>query len=108
MPCASGVIASATASTTASYGQTRLDISLIIWTSEEEKESRLRNVLSRQRIPYDPRDFARIERLLVEHGYLTALESWGRIGGYACDFNDDAICDLILAEIYHPKNLKVA
>ena len=86
----------------------RLDISLIIWTSEQEKESRLRNVLSRQSIPYDPRDFARIERLLVEHGYLTALESWGRIGGYACDFNDDAICDLILAEIYQPKNLKVA
>ena len=86
----------------------RLDISLIIWTSEEEKESRLRNVLSRQRIPYDPRDFARIEKLLLEYGYLTALESWGRIGGYACDFNDDAICDLILAEIYQPKNLKVA
>ena len=36
------------------------------------------------------------------------LKSWGKIGGYACDFNDDAICDLILAEIYHPKNLKVA
>ena len=86
----------------------RLDVSLIIWTSEEEKESRLRNILSRQRIPYDPHDFARIEKLLVEHGYLTALESWGNIAGYACDFNDDAICDLILAEIYHPKNLKVA
>jgi hypothetical protein len=86
----------------------RLDISLIIWTSEQEKESRLRNVLSRQRIPYDPRDFARIEKLLLEYGYLTALRSWGKIGGYACDFNDDAICDLILAEVYHPKNLKAA
>src|SRR5271157_6599171 len=86
----------------------RLDTSLIIWTSEEEKESRLRNILSRQRIPYDPHDLGRIEKLLVEHGYLTALESWGSIAGYACDFNDDAICDLILAEIYHSKNLKVA
>src|SRR5271157_1807980 len=37
----------------------RLDISLIIWTSEEEKESHLRNVLFRQRIPYDFHDFAR-------------------------------------------------
>ena len=86
----------------------RLDVSLIIWTSEEEKEFRLRNVLSRQRIPYDPRDFARIEKLLLEYGYLASLKSWGKIGGYACDFNDDAICDLILAEIYHSKSLKVA
>jgi hypothetical protein len=73
-----------------------------------EEQSRLRNILSRQRIPYDPHDLGRIEKLLVEHGYLTALESWGSIAGYACDFNDDAICDLILAEIYHSKNLKVA
>ena len=81
----------------------RLDISLIIWTSEKEKESRLRNVLSRQRIPYDPHDFVRIEKLLLEHGYLAPLKSWGSIAGYACDFNDDAICDAILAEIYHPR-----
>jgi hypothetical protein len=86
----------------------RLDVSLIIWTSEDEKESRLRNILSRQRIPYDPRDFARIERLLLEYGYLTALKSWGSIGGYACDFNDDAICDLILSEVYNPKTRKAA
>ena len=86
----------------------RLDVSLIIWTSEEEKEARLRNLLSRQRIPYDPRDFARIEKLLLEYGYLTSLQSWGRIGGYACDFNDDAICDLILAEVYQAKKLKAA
>jgi len=86
----------------------RLDTSLIIWTSEEEKESRLRTILSRQRIPYDPHDLGRLERLLVEHGYLTALESWGSIGGYTCDFNEDAICDLILAEIYHAKTRKVA
>ena len=86
----------------------RLDVSLVIWTSEEEKESRLRNVLSRQRIPYDPRDFAHIEKLLLEYGYLTVLRSWGKIGGYACDFNDDAICDLILAEVYHTKTRKVA
>ena len=86
----------------------RLDVSLIIWTSEEEKESRLRNVLFRQRIPYDPSDFARIEKILLEYGYLTSLQSWGKIGGYACDFSDDAICDLILAEVYHSKNLKVA
>ena len=59
----------------------RLDASLIIWTSEEEKRSRLRNILSRHRIPYDPRDLGRIEKLLVEHGYLTALESWGRSPG---------------------------
>ena len=86
----------------------RLDTSLIIWTSEEEKRSRLRNILSRQRIPYDPHDLGRIEKLLVEHGYLTALESWGSIAGYACDFNDDAICDLIIAEIYRSQTRKVA
>jgi hypothetical protein len=86
----------------------RLDTSLIIWTSEEEKRSRLRNILSRHRIPYDPHDLGRIEKLLVEHGYLTVLESWGSIAGYACDFNDDAICDLIIAEVYHSKNLRVA
>ena len=86
----------------------RLDTSLIIWTSEEEKQSRLRNVLSRQRIPYDPHDLGRIEKLLVEHGYLTALASWGSIAGYACNFNDDAICDLIIAEIYHSQTRKVA
>lgn len=86
----------------------RLDISLIIWTSEQERQSRLRNILSRQRIPYDPQDLARIEKLLLKHGYLAPLKSWGMIGGYACDFNDDAICDLILAEIYHPQARKVA
>ena len=86
----------------------RLDTSLIIWTSEEEKRSRLRNILSRQRIPYDPHDLGRIEKLLVEHGYLTALASWGSIAGYACDFNDDAICDLIIAEIYRSQTRKVA
>ena len=86
----------------------RLDTSLIIWTSEEEKRSRLRNILSRRRIPYDPHDLGRIEKLLVEHGYLMALESWGSIAGYACDFNDDAICDLIIAEIYRSKTRKVA
>jgi hypothetical protein len=86
----------------------KLDVSLIIWTSEEEKQARLRNILSRQRIPYDPGDFSRIEKLLVEHGFLISLTTWGRIDGYACDFNDDDICDLILAEIYHPARLKVA
>ncbi len=86
----------------------KLDVSLIIWTSEEEKRARLRNILAQHRVPYDPDDFERIEKLLVEHGYLIPLESWGRIDGYACDFNDDAICDLILAEIYHSTALKVA
>lgn len=86
----------------------KLDVSLIIWTSEEEKQARLRTILARRRVPYDPDDFGRIEQLLLEHGYLSPLESWGRIGGYACDFNDDAICDLILAEIYHSKTLKAA
>jgi hypothetical protein len=86
----------------------KLDVSLIIWTSEEEKESRLRAILARRRVPYDPDDFERIEQLLLEHGYLVLLESWGRIDGYACDFNDDAICDLILAEIYRPAARKAA
>jgi hypothetical protein len=86
----------------------RLDVSLIIWTSQEEKFIRLRIILSRQRIPYDPHDLARIEKLLVEHGYLIPLESWGSIDGYACDFNDDAICDLLLVKIYHPKARKAA
>ena len=86
----------------------KLDTSLIIWTSEKEKKSRLRNILSRQRIPYDPHDFARIENLLIERGYLIPLQSWGRIDGYGCDFNDDAICDLIVAEIYHSGTRKVA
>jgi len=86
----------------------KLDVSLIIWTSEEEKEARLRNILSRQRIPYDHGDFSKIEKLLVERGYLIPLTTWGRIDGYACDFNDDAICDLLLAEIYRPARLKAA
>lgn len=86
----------------------RLDTSLIIWTSDEERQSRLRNILSRQRIPYDPPDLARLEKLLVKHGYLTVLESWGKIGGYACDFDDDAICDLIIAELYRSNTRKVA
>lgn len=86
----------------------KLDVSFILWTSEEEKQSRLHNILARQRIPYDPSDFARIEKLLVEHGYLILLESWGSIDGYACDFNDDVICDLILTEIHHPTTRKAA
>jgi hypothetical protein len=86
----------------------KLDVSLIIWTSEEEKHARLRTILARRRVPYDPDDFERIEQLLLEHGYLVLLESWGRIDGYKCDFNDDAICDLILAEIYRPAARKAA
>jgi hypothetical protein len=86
----------------------QLDTSLIVWTSDEEKQSRLRNILSRRRIPYDPHYFSRLEKLLVKHNYLRVLEGWGSIGGYACDFDDDAICDLILAEIYRSKTRKVA
>jgi hypothetical protein len=86
----------------------KLDVSLIIWTSEEEKHARLRTILARHRIPYDPDDFERIERLLLEYGYLVPLESWGSIDGYRCDFNDDVICDLLLAEIYHSAARKVA
>ena len=108
MPCASGVIASATANTTASYGRTGSIPPSSSGPRRKKSESRLRNILSRQRIPYDPHDLGRIEKLLVEHGYLTALESWGSIAGYACDFNDDAICDLIIAEIYHSQTRKVA
>jgi hypothetical protein len=86
----------------------QLDVSLIVWSSDEEKRSRLRNILSRRRIPYDPQHFSRLEKLLVDHGYLTALDGWGTIGGYACDFDDDAICDLIIAEVYRSKTRKVA
>ncbi|OPY69941.1 MAG: hypothetical protein A4E57_00819 [Syntrophorhabdaceae bacterium PtaU1.Bin034] len=85
-----------------------LDISLIIWTSEQEKRARLRNLLAGHRVPYDPEDLERIERLLLRHGHLISLESWGRIDGYQCDFNDDAICDLLLAEIYHSAARKAA
>ncbi len=86
----------------------QLDVTLIVWTSDEEKRSRLRNILSRRRIPYEPQHLARLEKLLVDHGYLMALAGWGSIGGYACDFDDDAICDLIVAEIYHSRTRKVA
>jgi hypothetical protein len=86
----------------------QLDVSLIVWSSDEEKRSRLRNILSRRRIPYDPQHFSRLEKLLIDHGYLLALDGWGSIGGYACDFDDDAICDLIIAEIYRSKTRKVA
>src|SRR5271157_2871915 len=59
----------------------QLDVSLIVWTSDEEKRSRLRNILSRRRIPYDPQHFSRLEKLLIDHGYLLALDGWAISAG---------------------------
>jgi len=56
----------------------QLDASLIIWTSDEEKQSRLRNILSRRRIPYDPHYFSRLEKLLVKHNYLQGAGGLGQ------------------------------
>ena len=55
----------------------KLDVSLIIWTSEEEKHARLRTILARRRIPYDPDDFERIEQLLLETATLFSSKAGG-------------------------------
>ncbi len=77
----------------------QLDTSIIVWSSEEEKASRLRNILSRRRIPYEPCHLDRLEKLLVEYYYLVPLSGWG-LQGYQCNFHDDDICDLIVSEVY--------
>jgi hypothetical protein len=75
--------------------------SLILWSSIQEKERRLRQILSRRRIPYAKKDLPLIERLLLDFEYLSRLEPVvGVIDGYYCEFNDNEICDHLIRTIY--------
>ena len=49
--------------------------SIILWTSGEEKERRLRQALARRKIPYDPKDFRKLERILRDHDNLMPLRT---------------------------------
>ena len=73
---------------------------IIVWITEEDRLKQLSRALSSRRIPFEIERLPEIERILVEHGYLSSLSGWGGIGGYFTQFNDDEICDLILSEVY--------
>jgi hypothetical protein len=78
--------------------------SIVLWTSDEEKERRLRQALARRKIPYDPKDFGKFERILRDNENLIPLDTLaGMISGYRCEFNDDAICDHLIQTLYRKR-----
>ena len=78
--------------------------SIVLWTSIEEKERRLRQALGRRKIPYDPKDFGKFERILRDNEYLVPLHTLvGSISGCRCEFNDDAICDHLVQTLYRKR-----
>lgn len=74
----------------------------IVWLSPEEKLKALRSAISRRRVPFDKSWINSIEEILLAEGYITELHGWGGIGGYKCDWDDDAICHLIAEKIIKP------
>ena len=83
--------------------------SIILWTSGEEKERRLRQALARRKIPYDPKDFREIERILRDHDNLVPLRSLiGTVEGCRCEFNDDERCDRLVRTLYRKRTHKAA
>jgi hypothetical protein len=78
--------------------------SIILWTSVEEKERRLRQALGRRKIPYDPKDLRTLERILRDNEYLVPLHTLaGSISGCRCEFNDDEICDRLVRNLYQKR-----
>ena len=76
----------------------------MLWTSDEEKERRLRQALTRRKIPYDPKDFWKLERILGDNEYLIPLLTLvGSISGCRCEFNDDSICDHLVQTLYRKR-----
>ena len=73
--------------------------STIIWFSPEEKLKALHSAISKRRIPFDRAWTDSIEKILLEERYITKLQGWGGIGGYKCNWEDDAICNLIAEKI---------
>jgi hypothetical protein len=83
--------------------------SIILWTSDEEKERRLRQALTRRKIPYDPKDLGELEKILRDHDNLRPLRTLvGAIAGYRCEFNDDEICDHLVRTIYRKRPANAA
>jgi hypothetical protein len=78
--------------------------SIVLWTSVEEKERRLRQALGRRKIPYDPKDLRTLEMMLADNEYLVPLLTLvGSISGCRCEFNDDAICDHLVRTLYRKR-----
>ena len=78
--------------------------SIVLWTSVEEKERRLRQALGRRKIPYDPKDLHTLERILRDNEYLVPLHTLvGAISGCRCEFNDDEICDRLVRNLYQKR-----
>ena len=83
--------------------------SIILWTSPEEKERRLRQALSKCKIPYDKKDLWQIEKILRNHDNLIPLRTiTGSITGYRCEFNENEICDHLVRTFYRKGSNKVA
>jgi len=76
---------------------------IIMWTSPEERLKALYSAISKRRIPFDRQWLPKIEVLLLRNNYLEELKGWGGTGGYNCNWDDDAICDLIAEEVLQNK-----
>jgi hypothetical protein len=86
-----------------------LGTSIILWTSCEEKERRLRHALAKRKIPYDPKDLGQLEKMLRDLQSLIPLHTVvGSIAGYRCEFNDNEICDRLVETLYRNRPHKAA
>jgi len=80
--------------------------SVIIWFSPEERLDAFSLALSKRKIPFSSEYLPDIERLLLKEEFITELSGWGGINGYECNWNDDAICNLIGERIFGRKGRK--
>jgi len=80
--------------------------SVIVWFSPEERLEALSLALSKRKIPFSPEYLPEIERLLLKEEFIVELSGWGGIKGYECNWNDDAICNLIGERIFGRKRRK--
>ncbi|MBE0427972.1 MAG: hypothetical protein IBX72_15195 [Nitrospirae bacterium] len=78
---------------------------IVFWISPEEKLKALRYALSKRKIPFDASWISAIETLMGRNNHLESLKGWGGGGGYICNWNDDAICDLIAERLKKGKDL---
>ncbi len=69
---------------------------VIFWMSPNDKLAVFSDALNKRKIPYDIKWLPQLESMLLNNGYLSELQGYGGVGGYICEWDDDAICDLLL------------
>jgi hypothetical protein len=80
---------------------------VVFWMSKSDRLNVLSHTLNKRKIPYVKDWLPKMETVLQNEGYLTGIKGYGGCGGYICEWDDDAICDL-LVELFMKEQVKLA